>query len=314
MPSVYEIVTQRIIEQLEKGTAPWQKPWNVRGDAGMPHNFVTRKPYRGINIWILLSAGYSSSSFLTYKQAQDLGGNVRKGEKGLPIVFWKFGESEDKKSGEIKEWAMCRFYTVFNISQCDGIQLPLPGDVPEGPTIEPIEACESIVSSWVGCPEIRTSNRGAFYSPNLDYIGIPDRQTFKGPEEYYSTLFHEMTHSTGHKNRLNRSTINDMAPFGSPTYSREELVAEMGAAFLCGFAGIENRTIDNSAAYIANWLKVLKNDPKLVITAASHAQKACDLILGTPAFVPADKSEVVSAPLSIVAPAAIVEAPQLALF
>lgn len=280
MPTVYEVITNRIIEQLEQGVAPWQKPWSARGDAGLPHNFATKKAYRGINVWMLTCTGYPSPAFLTFKQAQDLGGTVRKGEKGYPVVFWKFGQNEDKSTGEIKDYAMCRYYTVFNIAQCDNIQidLPAPSDVPEVPAID---CCESIVANWQGKPTIdHGSNRGAFYQPSCDRVSMPARDLFVNSEEYYSTLFHELTHSTGHKSRLNRSTITEMAPFGSCNYSREELIAEMGAAFLCGFAGIENKTIDNSASYIAGWLRKLRDDHKLVITAAQQAQKACDLILG----------------------------------
>jgi antirestriction protein ArdC len=298
--TVYEIITDRIIAQLEQGTTPWNKPWTARGDAGLPHNFVTKKAYRGINTWLLLAAGYTSPAFLTFKQARDLGGSVRKGEKGWPVVFWKFGEVETK-AGEVKDYAFCRFYTVFNVSQCDGLQLPLADEQNEGlDDVPALDVCESMVQNWSGRPEIKHGPRGAFYSPSLDYVSIPERSAFNGPEAYYSTLFHELTHSTGHAKRLNRFQLGT---FGDKNYSKEELVAEMGAAFLCGFAGIENSTIDNSAAYLASWLKVLKSDSKMIISAASQAQKAVDLILNsTPVYAPRESTERFPVPADLVSP------------
>jgi antirestriction protein ArdC len=285
MANVYDTITDRIIKQLEQGTAPWHRPWASRGDAGLPRNLRTLKPYRGINLWILMSAGYSSPYFLTFKQAIELGGNVRKGEKGLPVVFWKFGEYEqdNKETGETEkhESVLVRYYTVFNASQCENLQV-IPVPPPDThPDVAPIEMCEQVVAGWSTKPTIREGSDKASYHKILDYINMPARSSFEASEEYYSTLFHELTHSTGHANRLNRSTLNDFKSFGDNNYSREELVAELGACYLCGFTGIENRTIDNSAAYLASWLKVLKADNRMVLIAASQAQKAVDLILGS---------------------------------
>ncbi len=273
----YEIITQKIIERLEKGDIPWHKPWSVQ--QGMPKNLITKKEYRGINVFLLASNHYPSPYWLTYKQAKDLGGNVRQGEKGTPVVFWKWlsiTEKEDEKETE-KQIPFLRYYTVFNVAQCDGFQDKVPGL--KQSEFNPIERCEQIVNNYAGKPEIQPSDR-AWYSPSLDKIGIPPASLFNNPEEYYSTLFHEMTHSTGHASRLDRSGIKDVSPFGSKSYSQEELVAEMGAAFLCGNAAIENKTIDNSAAYIQGWLRKLSNDKKCVIIAAAQAQKAADYILG----------------------------------
>jgi antirestriction protein ArdC len=285
-PNVYQIITDRVISQLEQGCAPWHKPWSARGESAIPRNLRTLKPYRGINVWILMSAGFSSPYFLTYKQAQELGGCVRKGEKGLPVVFWKFGETEkESETGETEkhEYAMCRYYTVFNVSQCEGLQVTpvvAPSNLPDVPAID---ICESIVAGWTSKPEIKHGSDHASYHKVLDYINMPDRNSFEGSEEYYSTLFHELTHSTGHPKRLARQTLMDVEKFGDANYSREELVAEMGSAFLCGFTGIETKTLANSTSYIAGWLKALRNDSKLVLVAAGQAQKAADMILGSAA-------------------------------
>lgn len=294
MPNVYDTITERIIKQLESGTAPWHKPWASRGDSGLPRNLRTLKPYRGINVWILMSAGFSSPYFLTYKQAQELGGNVSKGEKGLPVVFWKFGEYEqdNKVTGETEKHdsVLVRYYTVFNASQCENLQV-IPVAPPDTHLdIPAIDLCEQIVDAWSTRPTIKHDGDKASYHKVLDYINMPSRNAFESGEEYYSTLFHEMTHSTGHPKRLNRATLTDFERFGDGNYSREELVAEMGAAFLCGFNGIENRTIGNSAAYLASWLKVLKEDHRMVIVAASQAQKAVDHILGISNYNSSDGS------------------------
>ncbi len=279
MSNVYEIITDRITKQLEAGTVPWQKPW-IGGSA---QNLVSKKEYRGINPFLLACAGYASPYWVSYKQAQDLGGTVKKGEKGFPVVFWKWLDKKDPdaQEGEIssrdKRVPMLRYYTVFNAeAQCEGVKTPAT----ETRTFVPIHACATVVCGYKNGPTIDHAEPRAYYRPGTDSINMPKPELFRSPEEYYSTIFHEMTHSTGHANRLNRSTLTDMCPFGSTNYSKEELVAEMGAAFLCGHAGIENKTIDNSAAYLASWLKQLRKDPKLVILAAAQAQKASDHILG----------------------------------
>jgi antirestriction protein ArdC len=282
MPSVYEVITQRIINQLESGTAPWHKPWKARGRAALPRNLITGREYRGINLWILLSAGYSSPFWLTFRQAKGLGGHVRQGETGCPVVFWKFGVEEVQDGEEIieKRSVMCRYYTVFNVEQCEDLRLQPAQPPDDSGQIGPIEACEQVVSGWQARPIIHHHGDVASYNKVTDVVQMPNRSCFDGSEEYYSTLFHELVHSTGHPGRLNRSTLTDFERFGDEIYSREELVAEMGAAFLAGYCGIENRTINNSAAYLASWLKALKDDSRMVLIAASQAQKAADLILG----------------------------------
>ena len=282
MPNVYEIITQRIIHQLESGVAPWRKPWKARGKSGLPRNLVSGHEYRGINLWILLSSGYASSHWLTFRQARELGGHVRQGETGLPVVYWKFGTREVQDGDEIieKRSVLCRYYTVFNVAQCEGLRIRPAEPAEDQPETQPIEACEQVVTGWLGKPTIRHGGDCASYHKVLDCVQMPEKPCFDSGEEYYSTLFHELTHSTGHPTRLNRSTLMDFERFGDHNYSREELVAELGAAFLAGYCGIENKTINNSAAYLASWLDALKNDHRMVLIAASQAQKAADLILG----------------------------------
>lgn len=282
MPHVYQTITDRIIKQLELGTAPWHKPWDVyAGSPTAPRNLVSQKPYRGINVLLTLMSPHASPFWLTYKQAASIGGHVNAGEKSTPIVFWKFGITEvQTPDGETteKEWAMCRLYSVFNLEQCTipGLDLGTP-EIADKP-FNSIPICEQVVSGFTGV-EIRHVGDRAFYSPSQDRITVPAKETFDGAEEYYNTLFHEMTHSTGHKSRLDREGINVMHFFGDPVYSKEELIAEMGAAFISGHCGIENKTLNNSAAYLQSWIRVLRSDSKLVLVAAGQAQKAADLIL-----------------------------------
>jgi antirestriction protein ArdC len=281
MSNVYEVITSRIIKQLESGTAPWQKPWKASGKSGVPRNLITNREYRGINVWILLSSGYASPCWLTYRQARELGGHVRQGEGGFPVVYWKFGKREVQDGDDIveKPSVLCRYYTVFNVEQCDGLKIRPPESGEDKPQVQPIEECDRVVADWKQKPTITHGGGCASYSKSLDLVQMPERSCFDNAENYYGTLYHELIHSTGHPTRLNRSTLTGFERFGDHNYSREELVAEMGAAFLCGITGIENKTINNSAAYLANWLDALKNDSRLVLIAASQAQKAADLIL-----------------------------------
>lgn len=281
MNKVYEIITDRITKQLEQGNIPWRKPW--KGEAHAPRNFVSKKAYRGINLFLLNADNrFTSPYWLTFKQCTDLGGKVTKGEKAAPVIFWKWLDVDEKdesgtKAGRVP---MLRYYSVFNVEQCTGLTLPVKA--PETLLdFNPIEAAEAIVKGYSTAPEIKETEKArAYYSPGLDYINMPVRSTFHSVEEFYSTLFHELTHSTGHEKRLKREGIIGMHFFGDAVYSREELVAEFGAAFLCGHAGIENVTLDNSAAYIQSWLKVLKNNKQWLVIAAAQAQKAAEYILG----------------------------------
>jgi antirestriction protein ArdC len=272
--SVYDQITERVVELLTQGTIPWQKPFNVK--RGFPRNLVSKKAYRGINVFLLHAMHYESPFWLTYHQAQELGAHIRKGEKACPVVFWKQLEVEDKETHDIEKIPMMRFYYVFNLAQVDGLQ-----DVPAPEAQAIITKPAEIVANMPQRPVIKHGMAGAFYAPSEDFVGMPDRERFTSEDEYFAALFHELTHSTGHESRLNRPTITEANGFGSDEYSREELIAEMGAAFLCGQAGIGERTIKNSAAYIQNWLTKLQNDNKLIVQAAAQAQKAADFILGT---------------------------------
>jgi antirestriction protein ArdC len=273
MLTVYEIVTESIIKQLESGVAPWRKPWRTEP----PANLVSKKEYRGINIFLLASLGYVSRHWVTYRQAQTLGGSVKKGQHGSKVVFWKFDEyrKENKETGETenRKSILLRYYTVFNLEQCEGIKSPEPLRI-----IHPIEQCESIVNSMPNRPGFEQDSR-AFYRPSTDTVGMPSRSAFDSAERYYSTLFHELTHSTGHPSRVGREGIMEHNTFDSEDYSKEELVAEMGAAMLCGVAGVESRTLDNSASYLQSWINRLRSDSRLIVSAASQAQKAADYIL-----------------------------------
>lgn len=279
MPDVYSIVTCRIIGLLEKGVVPWHKPW--RGGERMPRNLVSRKEYRGVNVFLLHAMAYGSPYWLTYKQAQELGGNVRKGERACPVVFWKWLDTDERDAkGNVKRVPFLRYHSVFNVEQCDGLNVPaLEGSDRKH---NPIESAEQIVAGMPKRPAIRHGLDRAFYSPSQDSVGMPSPERFDTPENYYNVLFHELTHSTGHESRLSRKGVSgsdgQWSAFGSTPYASEELVAEMGAAFLCGQAGIVERTLDNSAAYVASWLQRLKNDCRLVVQAA-------DYILGTPVEV-----------------------------
>jgi antirestriction protein ArdC len=275
--SVYEIVTKQIVQKLEQGTAPWNKPWS----SVAPSNAISKKAYRGINTWLLNHGGYESPYWVSYKQAQELGGQVRKGERSMIAVFWKRTEREDPDTHKKEPSFVLRYYPVFNLDQCE-----LPDEArakyavaPRSNVFDPIATCEQVVAGYRDAPTINHGGAAAYYRPTTDAIQMPSKETFNGAQEYYSTLFHEMGHSTGHSKRLDRKTLSDMCRFGDTNYSKEELVAEMTAAYLCGVAGIENLTIDNNAAYLASWIRALRGDAKLVVQAAANAQRAADHIL-----------------------------------
>jgi antirestriction protein ArdC len=278
MPSVYEIVTEKIIKQLESGVAPWRKPWTCQ----TPANLITQKEYRGLNVFTLASQGFPSRFWLTFNQATNLGGKIRKGEKSSPVIFWNVGEDRETitPDGAKKTLRLflLRYYSVFNLVQTEGIDLPA-SVLQETRTNNSIETCEKIVANMPNPPAFEQSDK-AWYSPNSDAVGMPARGLFHSSEEYYSTLFHELAHSTGHAKRLHRDNFDNPVSFGSDSYSKEELIAEMTAAMLCGIAGIEQKTLENSAAYLKTWIARLKSDSRLLVSAASHAQKAADFVQG----------------------------------
>lgn len=275
--TIYEIITDRIIEELERGTIPWHKPWSGGSVAA---NFVTKKPYQGIN-WIMTNMqGFESEHWITFNQCKKLKGSIKKGSKSTPVIFWKFLDGKiNLETGKADQIPMLRYYRIFNMTQTQGINYALP--VQDAKTQNDIIAsCEKIVNEMpLDMPKVFHDEQRAFYQPRNDTINLPKMETFDGSNEYYSTYFHELVHSTGHTKRLNRDGIMEAINFGSKCYSKEELIAEIGASFLNGQAGILNHVINNSASYIQSWLNKLKSDKKLVVTSAGKAQKAANYIL-----------------------------------
>ena len=276
---VYAIVNQKIIEQLEKGTVPWLQPWT---DAGLPKNAVSGKSYRGINIMLLGCMGYANNSFLTFKQLTDIGAKVKKGEKGHMVVFWNVAEKEQpatdssEQEKNQKKQTMLRYYIVFNVSQCENI--PEKFLSTEDRETTEIPTCEFVVDNMPQRPAIKFKEQKAYYSPSQDFVNMPKKKSFNSDNAYYSTLFHELVHSTGHEKRLNRQSLVNNAKFGSETYSLEELVAEIGTCYLQSHTGITSQ-FEQSSAYIQGWLQRLKNDKRFIFIASNQAQKAIDFIL-----------------------------------
>ena len=276
-----ERINALVVEQLENGIAPWSKPWNSSGY--MPMSLTSNKEYSGINSLVLAICGaqYERSLWVTYKQAQALGGNVRKGEKSLPVVYWSRIIKPGEDGKPVSKGAFMKFYSVFNVEQCDGITIPAIYDVKREP-VATIPALDAIVAAYASKPEIYYKEQGrAYYDMLADSITLPPLAAFDSAESHAYTLCHEMIHSTGHQSRLDRFSEDDKpARFGDANYAREELVADIGAQMLLSANGI---TVDmqNSASYIAGWLKALKNDPSLIISASGKAQRAADYIQGT---------------------------------
>jgi len=269
---VAQIVTNQILDALDRGIVPWRKPWKTE----LPKNLISGKAYRGINLLLLSLSPYASPYYLTYKQVEDLGGHVIAGSRGFRIVYWRILEHVSPQ-GELTEIPLLKYYVVFNLEQVGGIS---PDKLPKTETISinPIQECEHVVNRMEHRPQIINA-QDAHYNRAIDTVGIPPRDRFTSPEEYYSTLFHELVHSTGHPSRLDREVKMPLAAMGQD-YSREELVAEIGSAFLCAHTHISPSTIQNQASYIAGWLKVLNNDRWCVISASAAANKAVAYILG----------------------------------
>ena len=286
---VYQLVTDQIISLLEQGIIPWQRPW---AEAGVPANLLSKRQYRGINLWLLLSLNYEQNYFLTWDQIKSMGGSVKKGETGHIVVFWKpvQKKAEEDKDTKQKQVPMLRYYKVFNIAQCRDIPENLiPKTDVAAVEREPILECEGIINSMADSPVIVHKEQKAYYRIDTDIINMPKKKSFKSLESYYSTLFHELVHSTGAEKRLGRKTLTDMVPFGSESYAMEELIAEMGSAYLCRFSGVLPNEINNTVAYLDNWLGVFKKDKRFIISASGQAQKAVDLILGRQAIESKDE-------------------------
>lgn len=304
--NVYEMITNQIVENLEKGFVPWQKPWSTHSP--YPVNLTSKRNYRGINVFILylqnLANNFNSPYWMTFNQAKKVSGykkagrfwkwdkegedpkfGVKKGETGTRVVFWKFLDIDDPDapSGK-KKIPLLRYYTVFNVDQCNLPEKVLAKIAISKRTeseIGTIDVAEEICNNY----KVDFDHGGdrAYYHKKDDKIQMPEKARFSSDEEYYMTRFHEMVHSTGSKERLDRDSIVDASYFGDENYSKEELIAEMGACFLAAESGInlENTTLfENSTSYLTNWMKKIKDDPKLLIQAAGKAQKAVDFILG----------------------------------
>jgi antirestriction protein ArdC len=286
---IYNMVTERVVEKIEDAIkaaeegdkaviAPWHRPWFQSG--GLPMNLISKKPYRGMNVFLLAMMGYASPYFVTFNQAKKLGGKVKKGQKGLPVVYWNWVDVNKDKDGKTldkpKKIPRLRYYTVFNVDQCEGFEDKIPAIVTRD--FNPIEEGEAIIANMPNRPTMEEGVARAYYMPATDTVNMPRKELFNGDAEYYSVAFHELIHSTGHASRINRKEVTDGKFFGSHDYSVEELVAEMGAVFLCNEIGLES-TFDNSLAYLKSWLGKLKDDTKMLITASGRAQKAADYIL-----------------------------------
>lgn len=281
MRDIYKDVTAKIVAELESGALPWLKPWrNVGGgiQPDMPCNAVSGRSYSGVNVFLLwgeaMAKGYATGRWLTYKQAIEHGGHVRKGESGQWIIFLKKTTYKTKNASgenESKSSAIMRTYTVFNVAQCDGLPAKLTDEKPLPPAAELDATYKAFVAATRA--NIRTSGNVACYIPSIDAIHMPPVPAFNSLDSYKATELHELTHWTGAKHRLNRDFSGR---FGSEAYAFEELIAEIGAAFLCASLGVTAEL--RHAGYIQNWLKVLKGDNKAIFTAASQASKAADLL------------------------------------
>lgn len=281
---VYQMVTDRIISALESRTIPWRKTWKGLGPA---RNYVSKHAYTGINAILTNLSPYTTPYFLTIKQTNALGGKIKKGSKSLPIVFWKVrykDENEKFYSGEeaedltnMQKIFLARYHRVFNIEDVTGIDFHIPGLDHDH---DFIPLCEQMIDFMPNRPEIRIGGNVAYYAPPIDTVQMPTLSQFDSPEAYYATFFHELVHSTGHTSRLHRDEVMGKVRFGSLEYSQEELVAEMGSAFLCNHVGIETpETFENATAYIQGWLSKLQDDKRFIFRAAKEAQKAAEYII-----------------------------------
>lgn len=282
-----EQVTREVIAQLEQGKVPWQKPWTCYG---LPKNYLSGRHYEGFNAfylhYITEERNFTAPYFLTFKQAKELGGHVKKGEKGTPIIYWKIREGKaggnaEEQADEEKEHGR-KFtpfiWTVFNIDQVEGVDFALPATV-ERTELQVIEACQRVVENYpVPRPHIGHGGAQAYYAPVSDRVQLPELKHFSSPHAYHATLFHELIHSTGHPQRLDRFA-DRVSRFGDEAYSKEELIAELGASFLCAFTGIREEVFDNSVAYLQGWAGKFKDDKTMLIYAGTKAFKAASYIL-----------------------------------
>lgn len=270
---IYQEVTDRIIQSLEAGAPAWLKPWKNNEANDLPHNATTGRHYNGVNVLLLwsesMARGFAGNGWMTYKQAQAVGAQVRKGERGSKVVFWRMRDVVDKETSQPAQIPMASMFTVFNTAQIDGLAEPAqPAPTPVG-----FEAAQAVVDQ-TGAQIIHGGNMPC-YSRGPDVVRMPNREQFNTPSDYYATILHELTHWTAHESRLNRQLGKR---FGDEAYAAEELIAEMGAAFLCAALGVPGKL--QHEGYLAHWLRVLKADKRAIFTAASQAQKAANLVLG----------------------------------
>jgi antirestriction protein ArdC len=279
--SIYQIITNKFVEQLEQGIVPWHKPWSVVGSNEVAISYTTRKPYSLLNQMLL---GWKSGEYLTFKQIQDLKGQVKKGAKSSMVVFYtpiKVTEKDEVTGEEIEKTIRClKYYNVFHINDTIGIQSKVE-ETEATNDVSPIEEAENLIKGYLEREKTLTFindkvSDSAYFSPSQDIVNVPCIKQYKVVEEYYSTTFHELTHSTLVESRCNRKTN---CVFGSEYYAKEELVAEIGSAMLCSLAGIESaKAFSNSVAYVQSWLRKLRNDSKLIVIASAQAEKAVKYI------------------------------------
>ncbi len=282
----YDLVTARVLAALDRGVAPWRRPWH--GLSGAPANAVTRRAYRGVNVVLLGLAPFADHRWLTYRQAHALGARPRQGETPTEVVFWKLVDlakpretKEGEKPGaELRRFPLLRTYRVWNAEQVEDLRLsPVAADR-EARLHERISRAESVLRHMPAPPTVREGQRSAWYAPAEDLVGLPALGAFRTADAFYATLFHELGHATGHASRLDRPGVRGTVRFGSEDYGMEELVAELASAFVCAAVGLDNSLVDNSAAYVQGWLRALRNDRKALVVAAARAQRAAEWIFG----------------------------------
>ena len=282
MTDVYQLVTDRILDQLSQGTVPWYCPWACSGAGAI--SYSTGKPYSLLNQLLLGRPG----EYITFHQAKALGGSVRKGEKSRFVVFWKLLEGKDKDTDEITIIPILRYYNVFHIDQCENVQprwrISETESAEPGSTLLPDDKAENVILDYIDRSGVifkPCRSDKAYYSPPTDTIVIPELSQYSNIAEFYSSAFHEIIHSTGAANRLNRLSADTSQVSYHESYSKEELVAEIGSAFLCNHCGVESSgSFRNSVSYIGGWMKALRNDKRLIVSAAGKAEKAANYVLG----------------------------------
>jgi len=273
--STYDRVTQQILDSLARGVVPWRKPWT--GREYLPMNAISKKRYHGINTFLLSISPFTDHRWLTLRQANELGGYIKRGERGSLVVFWKLLETTEQEQASKRNIPLLRHYFVFNVEQTEGTGIQ---PVETTCQLDRIEVAEAVIQAMPIPPKWKETGSSAYYLPSEDMIVLPPMNRFDSADHRYATAFHELGHATGHQSRLDRPGVSGTIRFGSEDYSREELVAELASAFVCAELGLDNSLIESSSSYINGWLDVLKRDNRAVIAASSQARNAADYILG----------------------------------